>query len=215
MHVRALWYSGFFGLALIGLLVSLVQTNVCCSKPSKSSAICCARSPEWSFVTLREDRKNDGALFALAMMALLSALLQAIIFLFMKVNIVTIYLFIAYNFVNWGWPLSLWAGRYWKRVQAVFVGVGVGLMWAATAFETAMLLDGRPAEDSRVSLPMLYALSICSAVDFWLHVMPFCMCCTKKARTDLEASFLAGEPMPMYKLNNSGSKLPQPGATEA
>ena len=175
-HVRHLWYASYFGLFVLALVVTFVNLW---SKPAGTRKRCCQRDPDWAFVTLPSQcGQNDGGLFALGIMALFAALLQMVVFLFMRVNLVTIYLLIAYNFANWGWPLSVWAGRHFKVCQAICVGAGVAIMWAATGYETAMLAMGSPAPDTGVSLSMLYALSLCSFVDFMLYVVyPYCWCC--------------------------------------
>ena len=175
-HARLLWYASYFGLFVLALVVTFVAH---CSKPAGTRKRCCQRDPDWAFVTLpTQCGPNDGALVALGIMAFLAAVLQAIVFFFMRVNLVTIYLLIAYNFANWGWPLSVWAGRFFKGCQAICVGAGVAMMWAATGYETAMLAMKSPAPDTGVSLSMLYALSLCSFVDFMLYVVyPYCWCC--------------------------------------
>ena len=202
-----LWYTSFFGLLAIGIVVAFVKSNVCCSAPAKDNKRCCSRDPTWSFVAVPKQCDADGCLFALGIMALLSALLQAIVFLFMRVKLITIYLLIAYNFVNWGWPLSIWAGRYWKAIQAVCVGAGSGVMWAASIYETVMLALGDPAPDTHISLSILYALSICSLVDFMLYVVyPYCWCCGVRIdETSLKNTFLdnkTNEPVPMYTIGS-------------
>ena len=208
-HVRFLWYISYFGLLAIVVVVMLVSANVFCSKPTSTKARCCSRDPNWALATIPTQcgSNNEAILFALGIMALFAALLQAIVFLFMGVSIVTVYLLIAYNFVNWGWLLSIWTGRFFKACQACCVGVGVVIMWAATGYETAMLAMGTPAPDTAVSLSMLYALSLCSLVDFILYVVyPYCWCCGVRINEpSLRNTFLdnkTNEPVPMYTIGD-------------
>ena len=203
--VRKLWYASYFGLFVLGLAAAFVKSNICCSRPPKGRKGCCSRDPDWAFVTLpKQCSATDGALFALGIMALLSALLQAIVFLFMRVSTITVYLLIAYNFANWGWPLSIWTGSYWKPTQALFVGIGSGVMWAASIYETIVELSAR---DTTISLLMLYALSLCSIVDFILYVVyPYCWCCGVRIdESSLKNTFLdkqTSEPVPMYTIGS-------------
>ena len=166
------WYLSYFGLFAISLIVAMVKANVFSGPPDANGNTkrgCCTRDPEWSFVS--KAKLSDGALFALGIMALLSALLQAIIFLFMSVSIVTIYLLIAYNFVNWGWPLSILTGRFFAGVQAFFVGIGALIMWSAATYETILLITKHAEPDTAISLSMLGALCVCSGIDFKLYVV--------------------------------------------
>jgi len=170
--IRNVWYLSYFGLFAISLIVAMVKANVFCGPPDANQNTkrgCCTRDPEWSFVS--KAKLSDGVLFALGIMAILSAVLQAIIFLFMSVSIVTLYLLIAYNFANWGWPLSICTGRFFAEVQAFFVGIGALLMWSAAGYETILLITGHAEPDTVVSLPMLGALCVCSGIDFKLYVV--------------------------------------------
>ena len=188
------------------IVLSIVVASIHSEKIGEDNAACCKTSKRWRFVPIpeqwsRRTRHVTNAL--LLIMAIFATLAQAVVIALEPAS-ETLALLAAYNIVNFGFVLSFWAGDAFPYVQAVSVGSGSMLMWAATIFESYYTGENPDRDPNRAGLGLflLWGLAGTSFVDFTFYVV-LKFCCASNANPALQAQLVA--PLPAKQAETPGS----------